>query len=98
VLIAAVGLVRPQRRAWPEVLIVGAALYAAAALADGWRMQRAYGAGDPVDPLFVGVDLVLLGLAALLLFAAGKAARYDGSRPSRARGANRQAFSGTAAE
>jgi uncharacterized iron-regulated membrane protein len=98
VLIAAVGLVRPQRRAWPEVLIVGAALYAAAALADGWRMQRAYGAGDPVDPLFAGVDLVLLGLAALLLFAAGKAARYDGSRPSRARGANRQAFSGTAAE
>ena len=98
VLIAAVGLLRPQRRAWPEVLSAAAALYAAAAVADGWRMQRAYGTGDPVDPLFLGVDLVRLSLAGLLLFAAGKAARYDGTRPSRSRSANRQAFSGTAAE
>ena len=98
VLIGLVGVVRPQRRAWPEVLSAAAALYAAAAVADGWRMQRAYGVGDPVDPLFVGVDLVLLSLAALLLFAAGKAARYDGTRPARTRDANRQAFSGTAAE
>jgi uncharacterized iron-regulated membrane protein len=98
VLIGLVGVLRPQRRAWPEVLSAAAALYAAAAVADGWRMQRAYGVGDPVDPLFVGVDLVLLSLAALLLFAAGKAARYDGTRPARTRDANRQAFSGTAAE
>ncbi|KST60082.1 peptidase [Methylobacterium sp. GXS13] len=98
VLIAMVGLLRPQRRAWPEVLSAAAALYAAAAVADAWRMQRAFGAGDPVEPLFVGVDLVLLSLAALLRFAAGKAARYDGTRPSRPRGASRQALSGAAAE
>jgi hypothetical protein len=51
-----------------------------------------------VEPLFVGVDLVLLSLAALLLFAAGKAAHYDGTRPSRPRSASRQALSGAAAE
>ena len=95
VLIAGIGLLRPQRRAWPEALKTAAALYAGACAADGWRLQRDFAAGDPVEPLFLGIDLVLLALAALLLFAASKAARYDGTRRPRADRAARPALSGT---
>ncbi|MER2267770.1 PepSY-associated TM helix domain-containing protein [Methylobacterium oxalidis] len=71
---------RPQRRAWPEMLTVSALLYAAACAADVVRIagDRIAG-GAPVESFYLVFDGVLLGLAALLLAAARKAAAHDPS-------------------
>ncbi|AWN37967.1 PepSY-associated TM helix domain-containing protein [Methylobacterium radiodurans] len=64
------GVLRPQGRAWSEMLSACAALYAGVAVADGMRIAGAGGA----DAVILGFDGAMLGLAAVLLFAARKAA------------------------
>ncbi|GJE43042.1 PepSY-associated TM helix domain-containing protein [Methylobacterium soli] len=80
-LIGLVALLRPQRRAWPEMLTAAAALYAAVCAADALRIARDGLAGAPaVEPVFLGFDAAMLVLAGLLLVAARKAARHEGTR------------------
>ena len=80
ILTGVIACLRPQRRAWSEMLALAAALFAAACGTDIVRLVGAhYGTGTMPDPVFLGVDAALLGLAALLLFAGRKAAGSDGS-------------------
>ncbi|KAB1072283.1 PepSY-associated TM helix domain-containing protein [Methylobacterium planeticum] len=86
-LVGLIALLRPQRRAWTEMLTAAAILYAAVCGADGLRILReGLAGGRPADPLFLTFDGAMLALAGLLLLAARKAARYDGApRPKAAR-------------
>ncbi|WP_132252204.1 PepSY-associated TM helix domain-containing protein [Methylobacterium segetis] len=79
-LVAALAPLRPQRRAWAEMLAAAAGLYAAVAAADGVRLLReAITGGAAPEALFLVFDGAMLGLAALLLLAARKAARTGAS-------------------
>jgi hypothetical protein len=79
-------LVRPSARAWPEMLGLTAALFAAVPLVNGVTTSR----GLPMsllagDWLFVSFDLVMLVLAAGFAKGARRAARKraEGPRPIR---------------
>ncbi len=80
------GLLRPQERAWPEMLRTGAALYAGVAVADGVRIVAGPG---PFDAVILGFDGAMLALAALLLFAARKAAARGSAAARDAKGRDR---------
>jgi len=76
--LAALALLRPAGRAWVETLAVAALAFAAippvnAATTDRGMLRSAMDG----DALFVTFDLVMLGLAAALGFAARKAHRID---------------------
>ena len=74
-------LVLPERRAWRAGLSAAALLFLAVvpvnAPATGRHALASWQAGDT---LFLGFDGAMLGLAALLAFAAHTLARYEGRR------------------
>lgn len=85
-------LVRPAARAWPEMLGLAAALFAAVPLVNAVTTAR----GLPVsllagDWLFVSFDLVMLLLALGFAMAARKAARKRAAGPHTARRKTREA-------
>jgi hypothetical protein len=85
-------LVRPAARAWPEMLGLAAALFAAVPLVNAVTTPR----GLPVsllagDWLFVSFDLVMLLLALGFAMAARKAARKRAAGPHTARRKTREA-------
>ena len=68
------GILRPQGRAWSEMLTVCAALYAGVAAADGLRIVAGPGQADAVILAFDGA---MLALAAVLVLAARKVASRE---------------------
>ncbi|AYJ86879.1 PepSY domain-containing protein [Sphingomonas paeninsulae] len=74
--LAALSLVRPIHRAWPETLGVAALAFAAIPLANSLTTDRGFIHSIVVgDTLFLAFDLVVLVIALLLGFAAWRAGR-----------------------
>jgi uncharacterized iron-regulated membrane protein len=68
---------RPAKRAWIETLATGAALYAAVPVTNTVTTERGLVPGLLAgDWVFVGFDLVMLAMAALLALAARRMARH----------------------
>ncbi|MGU3663907.1 PepSY-associated TM helix domain-containing protein [Methylobacterium sp. A49B] len=79
-LVALAAFLRAHRRAWRETLTATAGLFGAVAVADLGRAAALRIAGEAhVEPVFLAFDGAMLVLAALMLFAARKVARFDGA-------------------
>lgn len=80
--LAILSLARPVRRAWVETLAVAASAFAAVPLVNALTTDRGLIASILAgDTLFIAFDLVMIGLAALLGFAAWKAHSAAGRTP-----------------
>ena len=91
-LVALAAVLRAHPRVWPETLTAVAGLFGAVAIADAGRGAALHlGGAAQAEPVFLAFDGTMLALAALFLFAARKAGRYDGTSrrlPVKAAGAS----------